>query len=139
MKILKFQKRAIFFIGAACVIAAPVAYAQSMNSDVLNGLGKGQWQLRAVGSGPSRVAQNKICIGDPMKLVQIQHGSANCSQRILNERGNKVTVSYSCRGQGQGITTIRRESNRLIQINSQGIRNGSPFNFSVEGRLGGSC
>jgi hypothetical protein len=40
---------------------------------------------------------------------------------------------------GQGLTTIRRETDALIQIQSQGINNGAPFSFSVEGRHGGAC
>ena len=124
-----------------CLVAgtATLAVAQSSGSALLNSLEKGLWELRAVGGGTSRAAQSRLCLGSASKLVQIQHGSAECSQRILRTEADRVTVSYSCPGLGQGITTIRKESSRLIHIDSQGVRNGSPFNFTVEGRLNGRC
>jgi hypothetical protein len=42
-------------------------------------------------------------------------------------------------GQGYGRTQIRRETDGLVQIDSQGIVNGLPFAFSAEGRRTGDC
>ena len=74
------------------------------------------------------------------RLTQIQHGDAPCSRYVVRSMPNSVTVSYSCRA-GQGLTTIRKESPELIQIQSQGIRNNAPFSFSVEAarRLASGC
>ena len=139
-KMLKRNTHLLKYAGI-CLVAgtATLAVAQSSGSALLNSLEKGLWELRAVGGGTRRAAQSRLCLGSASKLVQIQHGSAECSQRILRTEADRVTVSYSCPGLGQGITTIRKESNRLIHIDSQGVRNGSPFNFSVEGRLNGRC
>ena len=71
--------------------------------------------------------------------MQIQHGATSCAHQLVEAGPNSVTVSYSCRGAGQGLTTIRKESGRLVQIKSQGIRNNSPFSFAVEGRRSGAC
>jgi hypothetical protein len=57
----------------------------------------------------------------------------------VRSTANSVTVSYSCKAQGLGLTTIRKESNRIIHIQSQGIRNNAPFSFAVEGRKTGPC
>jgi hypothetical protein len=137
---LKQNTRWLRYVGN-CLVAgtATLAAAQSSGSALLNSLEKGLWELRAVGGGSSRAAQSQVCLGNASKLVQIQHGSAECSQRILRTEADRVTASYSCPGLGQGITTIRKESNRLIHIDSQGVRNGSPFNFTVEGRVSGRC
>ena len=51
----------------------------------------------------------------------------------------KRQVQYTCRGKGYGRTQIRRESNRLVQIDSQGIADGLPFSFSAEARRVGDC
>ncbi len=115
------------------------AFAQPAGNALLNSLNKGMWELRSVGGGPSRAAQSRICLGSPTKLVQIQHGNAKCTQKILSVKSDRITVHYSCPGLGQGLTNIRKESRRVIHIDSQGVRNGSPFNFSVEGRLKGRC
>jgi hypothetical protein len=101
---------------------------------VLQTLERGLWQLRAVGGGASGAAASQLCLGDPRMLAQIQHGAANCEHYVVESSANSVTISYSCKGAGQGLTTIRKESGRLVQIKSQGIRNNSPFSFSG-GRL----
>lgn len=131
----------IAFLGALAAFAAvsSAVYAQNLNSQILSSLDRGMWELRAIGSGPSRAAKSRICVGQNTHLVQIQHGDAACSHRVLSEKNNRVTVSYSCRGLGQGTTVIRKETGGLVQINSQGIRGGAPFNFTVEARRIGGC
>jgi hypothetical protein len=119
----------------------PVAQTVSANDggSLLQTLERGMWQLRAVGSGASSAAASQLCLGDPRMLVQIQHGATPCSHTIVDSSANAVTISYSCKGAGQGLTTIRKETGRLVQIKSQGIRNSAPFSFSVEGRRSGAC
>ncbi len=119
--------------------AAPVAYAyaQSDAPSLLETIERGLWQLRSVGGGSS--AANQLCVADPRQLVQIQHGGVNCSHYVVRSTPNSVTISYSCKGAGQGLTTIRRESGRLVHIQSQGIRNSAPFSFSLEARRAGAC
>jgi hypothetical protein len=118
---------------------AALAYGDGDGGDLLQSIERGLWQLRAIGGGVSGAAANQMCVADPKQLVQIQHGSVACSQYVVRSTPNTVTISYSCKGAGQGLTTIRRESGRLIHIQSQGIRNSAPFSFSVEGRKAGAC
>lgn len=115
------------------------AMDQGGQLDLLQSIERGMWQLRAIGGGSSGAAANQMCVADPKQLVQIQHGATPCSQYVVRSTPNTVTISYSCRGAGQGLTTIRRESGKLIHIQSQGIRNSAPFSFSVEGRKAGAC
>lgn len=124
-----------------CISAGSGAFAFGQASDLplLDSLERGMWQLRSVGGGATSATSTPICLGDHTRLVQIQHGNAPCEHYVVRSSPNSVTVSYSCNGQGQGLTTIRKESNRLIHIQSQGIRNNSPFSFSVEGRKTGAC
>lgn len=127
---------ALLSLGAGS--ASQGAVAQD-GSALLQSLERGLWQLRAIGGGSSAVAASELCVADPRMLVQIQHGAANCAHMVVESSANEVTVSYSCKGAGQGLTTIRKESGRLVQIQSQGIRNNSPFSFSVEGRRARGC
>ena len=130
-------------LGALLCISAgsgALAFAQGGDLSLLDSLERGMWQLRPVGTGAATSATSTpICLGDQARLVQIQHGNVLCEHYVVRSTPNSVTVSYSCNGQGQGLTTIRKESNRLIHIQSQGIRNNSPFSFSVEGRKTGAC
>lgn len=135
----KLSQLALSVFLCAAASGGAMAFAQGGDTSLLQSLERGLWQLRAVGGGPSGAAASQICLGDSSRLVQIQHGSTACTQYVVRSSPTAVTVSYSCKGQGQGLTTIRKESGKLIQIQSQGIRNNAPFSFSVEGRKTGTC
>lgn len=124
--------------GALLLVVATTVVAVAATDDLslLSTLERGMWQLRpTVGGGPA----TKICLGKPESLTQIQHSGLACDQYVVRSTANSVTVSYTCKGQGQGLTTIRKESSRIIHIQSQGIRNNAPFSFTVEGRKVGAC
>jgi hypothetical protein len=65
-------------------------------------------------------------------------GSA-CSRYVVEDGADKVTVQYTCRGNGYGRTSIRRETAGLLQIESQGVAGGLPFQFKAEARRIGAC
>ena len=58
---------------------------------------------------------------------------------MVEDAAGEVTVQYSCPGDGYGRTNIRRESGSLVQIESQGIADGRPFQFTAEARRTGAC
>ena len=58
---------------------------------------------------------------------------------MVQDNNSEVIVQYTCRGKGYGRTHIRRETSRLVQIDSQGIAGGLPFEFSAEARRVGDC
>jgi hypothetical protein len=127
------------FIATSFCAAGTFAMIDGDGSNLFDSIEHGLWQLRPASGSGSTIPVNQYCMGTPERLVQLRHSGADCSQNIIRATANSITVSYSCRGQGQGITTIRRETSRLIQIQSQGIWNGSPFNFTAEGRRTGTC
>jgi hypothetical protein len=57
----------------------------------------------------------------------------------VNDENRFVTVHYTCPGAGYGRTQIRLESAQLVQVDSQGIAQGFPFDFTAEARRVGSC
>ena len=127
-----------YLISLFLLSAAGTAFAVAPNNGLalLDTLERGNWQLRTTGSNESLT---KICLGNPDALIQIRHSGLACEQYIVRTSANSVTVSYTCKGQGQGLTTIRKESNRIVHIQSQGIRDNAPFSFAVEGRRIGPC
>lgn len=139
MKILANSKNILAALLSVSAGAATYAYAQPGQGNLLDSLERGMWQFRAVGGGPTGSAIGKLCVGSASKLAQIQNSNNDCSQLVLRSSPNSVTINYSCKAAGQGTTTIRKESSKLIQIDSQGIKNGAPFAFSVEGRFAGAC
>ncbi len=136
---MKLSHLAVTGLFCMSVGSGAFAFAHGGDLSLLESLDRGLWQLRAVGGGPSGAPVSQLCVGDPSRLTQIQHGDAPCSYYVVRSMPNSVTVSYSCKGQGQGLTTIRKETGRLIHIQSQGIRNNSPFSFSVEARRSSAC
>ena len=132
-------KRAQYCLAGTILLSltsAAIALTPANDLSLLNTLERGQWSFRAVGA---EAPLTKICLGNPEVLTQIQHAGVSCERYVVRSTVNSVTVSYTCKGQGQGLTTIRKESNRIIHIQSQGIRNNAPFSFSVEGRRTGPC
>lgn len=102
---------------------------------MLDDLSKGEWTLRYRDGSSIR----KVCLRKGDELIQLQHSDANCSRFVVDDKANSVTVQYTCRGNGYGRTSIRRETNSLIQIESQGIEGGLPFEFQAEARRTGVC
>lgn len=80
-----------------------------------------------------------ICLDSGRKLIQLRHPDLSCNSVIVEDAPNEVTVQYTCHGQGYGRTHVRRETNSLIQIDTQGIVDGRPFAFAAEGRRIGTC
>ena len=122
---------------AACALAGATAVpAQAPSLAMLDGLEKGSWQLRERGS--DAVLQT-FCVGDARRMIQIEHPRASCSRYIIEDTPSSVTVHYTCPGAGHGRTTIRSETNRLVQIDTQGIAEGRPFSQAIEARRMGAC
>lgn len=122
---------------AAAFLAFSVSVpAQAPELALLDGLQKGEWTLKTRGSADAGM---KVCLGDPGILLQIQHSGEACSRYVIQDTPNSIRVSYKCGSSDHGVTTIKRESSGLVQIQSQGIEGNAPFSFSFEGRRTGTC
>ena len=119
---------------AALGLALPVA-AQSDSLAMLAGLTKGEWTIKHRDGSQDR----KICVKTGQELIQLRHSESGCSRFVVEDGSNKVTVQYTCPGNGYGRTNIRKENGGLVQIESQGIASGLPFQFAAEARRTGSC
>lgn len=115
-------------------ILAPAA-AQAPSLAMLGTLKPGAWELRFRDSEPSR----RICVRSGQELIQIRHAGGPCNRFVVEDGANAVTVQYTCRGNGYGRTSIRRETAELVQLDTQGIAGGLPFEYVAEGRRVGSC
>lgn len=137
MKLVNTKFRAILAgfvaLGAAGALA-PIA-VQAVSVPLLNGLKKGQWVLKFRDGSPSR----KICVRSGQELIQIEHRQSGCSSYVVEDGAHSVTVQYTCRGNGYGRTSVRKETGGLAQVRSQGIAGGVPFQLSAEARYVGAC
>ncbi len=103
---------------------------------MLDQLEPGRWEVR-LRDGSARASQ--VCLDNGRKLIQLRHEALICERLVVDDRPDQVTVQYTCRGRGYGRTTIRRETGRLVQIETQGIAEGLPFDFAAEARRMGDC
>jgi hypothetical protein len=111
------------------------AAAQAPSLAMLSGLDDGRWEVRPRDGSAVR----RLCVKSGLELIQLQHGQADCSRFVVEDGPQAVTVQYTCRGNGYGRTSVRRETGSLVQIDSQGIAGGLPFQFSAEARRVGAC
>lgn len=126
---------AVLSASALAALAAPVA-GQRPALAMLDELEKGAWELRIREQGATT---ERVCLPDARRLIQLRHPGGNCDRLVVQDTPSAVTVQYTCRGQGYGRTQIRRETGRLVQIDSQGIADGLPFAFAAEARYIGNC
>jgi len=128
-------RNAIVVTGLSLALAAP-AVGQRPPLAMLDQLEKGRWELRIRND---EATVQRICLRDTRRLIQLRHPAANCERLVVDDDPTQVTVQYTCRGKGYGRTHIRRETSRLVQIDSQGIADGLPFAFAAEARRVGDC
>lgn len=127
--------RSTLFMAAFAAVAVP-AHGEKPALAMLDQLDPGAWELRERGDGPTT---RNLCLDSGRRLIQLRHPGLPCSTVVIDDQANDVTVQYTCRGRGYGRTHIRRETNALVQVDSQGIVNGLPFSFVAEARKVGSC
>ena len=130
------RTRAFLFAALAtpvALLAAPVVAQASLA--MLDTLTHGGWEVRSRDGGSVR----KICVRTGRELIQLRHPDSTCNRFVVENSANETTVQYTCRGNGYGRTHIRKESPSLVQIDSQGIADGKPFQFTAEARQTGRC
>lgn len=103
---------------------------------MLDRLEAGSWEITLHGEQNSAA---QLCIDHGRKLIQIRHARENCRRFVIEDTPKSVVVQYTCPAGGYGHTKIRFENPRLAQLETQGIDNGLPFNFTAEARRSGSC
>jgi hypothetical protein len=103
---------------------------------MLDQLERGSWELRYRGA-ERRV--ERLCVADGRRMIQLRHPGPACERVVIEDGPNQVTVQYTCIGRGYGRTQIKRETNRLVQVTSQGIVDGLPYEDVAEARRVGDC
>lgn len=120
----------------ALIGAGAEAPAQAPAPAALSPLETGLWEFKEVGgTSPS----TRLCVRDLRQLLQPYQPTPVCKQFTSENAGDHAAVSYDCAARGQGRTSLRVETARLVQIDSQGISGGRPFAVRYEARRVGAC
>lgn len=122
---------------AMALVSNPsAAWSGTPGVSALTKLEHGLWELSERGS---KAPPRRICLSDPLVLTQLRHSGRACSRFVIENQPDRATLHYTCPGAGHGRTTIRVETPRLAQIDTQGIAESSPFEARFEGRFVGRC
>jgi hypothetical protein len=131
---LKIRTIRAAVIGGLILAAGPILGAEPQLG-MLDQLAPGKWEMR----DRSGAITERICVPHGRQLVQLRHPGPLCDTYVIQDQPNEVVVQYTCRGRGYGRTHIRRETNRLVQMDGTGIADGLPFDFVFEARRVGDC
>ena len=136
MILLDMKIRAMWAAGiGGLILAAVPVLGAGPQLGMLDQLAAGSWEMR----NRSGAVIQRICFPHGRQLVQLRHPGPQCDIYIIADQPNEVVVQYTCCGRGYGRTHIRRESNRLVQMDGIGIDDGLPFEFVFEARRVGDC
>lgn len=134
----RLNLRRLLVAGAISVAVFPVSAvtAERPALAMLDQLQPGQWEVRDrdLSSGRSR-----LCLESGRRLIQIRHMRETCRSFTVQDTAQAVTVHYTCPGNGYGQTSVRYENAQLVQLETQGIAHGLPFNVRAEARRVGAC
>lgn len=126
-------------LAAGCLVLGFVATsgeAQGPALAMLDRLEPGIWEITPRDDA-ARAGQ--VCIDNGRKLIQVRHARETCRHFVIVDKPGSVTVQYTCPDSGSGLTHVRFENPRLALVETQGIENGLPFNFSAQARRIASC
>lgn len=122
---------------AGLAIAGGLAQAAGESRPTaLRRLEMGQWELRP---RPANAPVRRLCINDAWQLMQIEPAQASCRRFVVADAPDEVAATFNCAQAGSARTDLRVENARLVQIRSQGVARGAPFELSLEGRRVGAC
>ena len=127
----------LVLLGALVTLGGVAAGAQedAHNLAALDRVQAGEWELRF----RADVSRRRVCMQGGRDFIQLRHPHKSCSQYVVEDLADRVSVQYTCRGDGYGLTNIRVETPGLLQVESQGIAAGSPYHMSAEARRVGPC
>jgi hypothetical protein len=121
---------------ALLMLSPPALTAERPSLAMLDHLQPGQWEVRDRDLAGGR---SRLCIENGRRLIQIRHMRETCRSFTVQDTAESVTVHYTCPGNGYGQTSVRFESAQLVQLETQGIAQGLPFNMRAEARRVGAC
>lgn len=120
------------------VAAAPVPSLKLFEGSFKSGM----WQMSPLDADgqardPNGAAQ---CLMSTDKLIHTGHSTADgdCGHTIVENGADRATVTYVCKGNGYGRTSLRREGDGYI-VSAQGISGRDPYEVRVQYKRVGDC
>jgi hypothetical protein len=116
---------------------ALVALGAATRPATLTEVKAGMWELSGL---PGASAPARVCIADVDQLTRYEHRAKNCTGKAISDTGRSTVIEYSCgSAAGFGRTKIDMITPRNLKINTQGISDSLPFNYTLSARRVGDC
>jgi hypothetical protein len=96
----------------------------------------GMWELTGL---PGASAPARVCIAAVDQLTRYEHRAQQCTSKAISDNGRSTVIEYSCGSAGFGRTKIDMVTPRNLKINTQGISDSLPFNYTLSARRVGDC
>jgi hypothetical protein len=96
----------------------------------------GMWELSGL---PGASAPARVCIAEVDQLTRYEHRAQHCTSKAISDNGRSTVIEYSCGSAGFGRTKIDMVTPRNLKINTQGISDSLPFNYTLSARRVGDC
>lgn len=123
------------FLGSLTVLGASAHAADQQGRFAAQAaITPGKWTVQ-VRDGATRT----LCIPDALPLIQLAHPQSGCRRLMIVDRRDSATIQYSCPAAGWGRTSIRIDSPRRVEIDTQGIVQNQPYAYQASAHYTGYC
>lgn len=122
--------------GRFLIVAAALALGGAKGPTALAEIKAGMWEL---GGLPGTHAPARACIADVHQLTRYEHRAKSCTSKAISDNGRSTVIEYSCGGSDFGRTKIDVITPRNLKINTQGISDSLPFNYTLNAHRVGEC
>ena len=107
---------------------------------LFDGFRAGMWQLTPRDSAGSPGTFAPQCLASADRLIHTGHSSADgtCGHTVVEDSVDRATVTYVCKGQGYGRTSLRRDGDGFV-VDAQGIDGRDPYELRGDYKRVGDC
>ena len=120
---------------AIALAAAGIALSAAALPPILASSG-GLWEVSKSATG---VNAERLCVPQAAALAQWEHRKGQCTRVVISATETEAVVHYTCSGGGFGESKMRVITPRTLRIETQGISDGFPFNYTLHARRIGDC
>ena len=126
-------RKSLLFVAVAAIVAVSAAAAVP---SALRGVAAGRWDLSRSATGENPV---RLCVSEIASLAQFEHRGQACTRVVLSDKPGEVVIHYTCPAGDFGRTKMTVLTPRSLRLNTQGIRGGEPFDYTLHARRAGNC
>jgi hypothetical protein len=139
-RLFTVRKLLVLLPSALLLVAAGAPSLKVLGGDAFT---PGMWRLTPLDQdAQSRAPAGKAqCVTDPATLIYagFTAGTSDCTHTVVEDLGDRATLTYVCKGQGTGRVELRKGGTDGFVVDSRGISGREPFEMRGEFKRTGDC